>query len=100
MKLLLNEQEVRDGICVLMADRCEVEPEDIEKVELEYIKGLGIQATASCFDIEKDQFNEVDIVKGIEMFLEDYHSFDTDVMNVELRYHKKDGVFAEVSVNE
>ncbi|MGD2351989.1 DUF2653 family protein [Bacillus subtilis] len=99
MKLLLNEQEVRDGVCVAMADRYGVEPEDIEKVELEFVKGLGVQATAS-FDFEKDRYDEVDIVKGIEMFLEEYHSFDIDLMNVELRYHKKDGVFAEVSVNE
>ncbi|KDN91271.1 DUF2653 family protein (plasmid) [Bacillus velezensis] len=99
MKLLLNEQEVRDGICVAMADHYGVEPEDIEKVELEYIKGLGVQATAS-FDFEKERYKEVDIIKGIETFLEEYHLFDTETMKIELRYHKKDGVFAEVFVNE
>jgi hypothetical protein len=98
--LLLNEQEIIDGVCVYVANRHDVEPQDVDVKELSYNKSVGFTANATFRGhYNADTLDTEDISEGIVMFLEDFHSFNPDVMTVELKFHKN--IFtAEVRVNE
>jgi hypothetical protein len=99
MRLLLNEQEIVDGICVFMANKFNGEPEDVDVKELEFHKNGKASAVAYIYG-EKEKVDNQEITIGIAQFLEEYHSFNPEVMNVKLSFSEHEGVFAEVFVNE
>ncbi|MBP0726672.1 DUF2653 family protein [Bacillus sp. RG28] len=100
MILLLNEQEIIDGVCVFVANKYDVEPQDVNLQELSYNKSVGFTANATFRGhYNADTLDTEDISEGIVLFLEEFHSFNPDVMTVELKFHKN--IFsAEVRVNE
>ncbi len=102
MRLTLNEQEVIDGICVFVSDD---HPEHVDVKELNYNKDTGITASATIFNPfdGKDEFHALrteGICEGILQFLNGYHNFNREVMTVKLKFDKKLGFSAEVTVNE
>ncbi|MCY7911178.1 YxcD family protein [Bacillus inaquosorum] len=102
MRLLLNEQEVIDGICVGIAKRYVEEPENVDVGSVTYSRSEGFTAKVSCngtFGL-MELVTQREIEEGIKQFLHDYHCFRPDLIELELKFHNKDGVFAEVSVNE
>ncbi|MBU8845745.1 YxcD family protein [Alkalihalobacillus gibsonii] len=99
MRLILNEQEIVDGICVYVANGENIYPEDVEVKELSYNKHMGFLAEAK-FGRHHTQLVSDDISEGIIQFLEEYHNFNPDLMVVELKYDETLGFYAEVLVNE
>ncbi|MCY7783248.1 MULTISPECIES: DUF2653 family protein [unclassified Bacillus (in: firmicutes)] len=99
MKLVLNEQEIVDGICVYVSNEEDIYPEDVEVKELSYNKRTGFFAEAKCGPHHKQLVSD-DISEGIIQFLEEYHNFNPDVTVVELQFDKKKGFSALVFVNE
>jgi hypothetical protein len=100
MRLILNEQEVVDGICVFVAREFDGDhPEAVNVKEINYHRNGQFSSSVSYFEFN----NELDtdqIADGIRQFLAEYHSFDLEVMTVELKFTEGKGVWAEVSVNE
>ncbi len=90
MRLILNEQEIVDGICVYISNEEDIYPEDVEVKELSYNKRTGFFAEAT-FGLHHKQLMSDDISEGIIQFLEEYHNFNPDVTVVELQFDKKKG---------
>ncbi len=78
MRLILNEQEIVDGICVYISNEEDIYPEDVEVKELSYNKRTGFFAEAT-FGLHHKQLMSDDISEGIIQFLEEYHNFNPDV---------------------
>lgn len=88
MRLILNEQEMVDGICVYISNEENICPEDVAVKELSYNKRTGFFAEAT-FGLHHKQLMSDDISEGIIQFLEEYHNFNPDVTVVELQFDKK-----------
>ncbi|MEH7209974.1 DUF2653 family protein [Priestia megaterium] len=99
MRLSLNEQEVVDGVCVVVANWMGSHVDQVDVKELSYKKGFGFCAEVTCgsarYEVDGD-----DIRKGIRMFLEQYHNFNPEIMGVYLNFTKKEGFTAEVVLEE
>lgn len=101
MKLLLNEQEVRDGCCVATAVVFDCEPDETV-VDLLFDKHIGFRAngreesgSGRVVHLDEDR-----IKNGIATFLTDYHSFNPDNMVIRLNFTEGQGVWAEVGIGE
>lgn len=99
MRLYLNETEVIDGICVFIANLEGGNPENVDVQELNYHKNGTFSSKADYFE-SRYSLRAEQICEGIRQFLEEYHSFNPIVTNVELQFTEDEGVWAEVFVNE
>lgn len=100
MKLTLNEQEVIDSVCVFVAETVNGNPEQVEVKEINVDSRGRVSAHAKYGHRFNHELNAEEIAEGIEMFLEEYHSFNPANMRVLLNYTDGQGVWAEVLVNE
>lgn len=98
MQLYLNESEVVDACCVLVATRHRVIPERVN-VELFYEPGMGFGAEAKV-GWNKEQLNEQDMNEAVVLFLSEYHNFNTDLMDVQLQCPDESRIEAYVRVGE
>jgi hypothetical protein len=98
MKLILNEQEVIDGVCVFVAEYFGCEPQQVE-VDLHFRNGRFSANGETVFG-DTLRMNQQDIIDGIAMFLKEYHHFNPDFMSVQLNFHEGQGIWAEVIVAE
>jgi hypothetical protein len=99
MRLFLNEQEVIDGVCVFTANRNNGIPEDVEVKEIDFHKNGTFSAVAMIYG-DRQRLDTQDIINGVAEFLEEYHCFNPEVMNVKINFSEHEGVFAEVFINE
>ncbi|AJO60836.1 DUF2653 domain-containing protein (plasmid) [Bacillus subtilis] len=100
MRLILNEQEIVDGICVFISNDAATSPEDVEIKELTYNNHKGFIAEVRYGPLRRQFLGTTQISEGIIQFLEEYHNFNPDLTVVELKYDEKLGFHAEVLVNE
>ncbi|MGG0308392.1 DUF2653 family protein [Priestia megaterium] len=100
MQLLLNKQEIIDGVCVAVANRDNARPKDVVVNELGYDEKHGFYAEARCYSCVHELDGD-EIAEGIVEFLYKFHKFDPELMSVTLHYHDDEDQFiAEVLVNE
>lgn len=99
MRLILNEQEIVDGVCVFVANEGDFLPEYVDVKELNYHRNGEFTSLAKVsglkYHLDTDQ-----IIQGIEQFLEEYHSFNPEIIRTVLNFTEGQGVWAEVFVNE
>jgi hypothetical protein len=101
MRLILNEQEVTDGICVYIADEVGGGyPEYVEVKEIGYTRNDEFYSKAVYFGKQKYELDTYQICEGIQRFLVQYHSFNRQFMSVNLKFEEGKGIWAEVLVNE
>jgi hypothetical protein len=100
MKLKLNEQEIVDSVCCFVAEVAQGNPEQVEVKELNVDRKGRVTAEAKYGFRFNHELSPEEIIEGIEIFLEENHSFDPNVMTVMLNYTEGEGVWAEVLVNE
>lgn len=99
MKLILNEQEIIDGICVYVAHKYGTQPETVDVKELTYNRDELFTATVESPYAHED-LNSVQITYGIVRFLSEYHNFNPDIMSIEMDHSRKHGFTAIVNVGE
>lgn len=99
MKILLNEQEIVDGICVWMAREFGGEPFHVNVIGLDLHRNGEVTAIAEIFD-NREELDQEDIEDGIALFFEEYHEFDPNVMEVNVFGDGMLGFTAEVLINE
>jgi hypothetical protein len=90
MRLILNEQDVIDAVCVWIAardndgDLSTASPEDVKNVELTHDNGrFSAIGTIYRYDYP---LREQDIINAVAVFLRAYHSFDEDRLRVKLTF--------------
>jgi len=99
MRLLLNEQEIIDGICVYVSNKHYTDPSSVEVSELGVTENGNFYAEVHC----KGHFhalNTEDIVNGIIQFLHEFYNFNPNVLDVKLKYEDEKGFSAGVISNE
>ncbi|MDP4163961.1 MAG: DUF2653 family protein [Bacillota bacterium] len=96
MELLFNEQDLVDSVCVYMAIRENVRPEQVD-VDLEFNPSSGFAASALFFG-RTTRLTEQDIIDAVAIFLRDYHQFDPDSLLVDLSFSEQDGCKASIQV--
>jgi len=96
MEVLFNEQDIVDSVCIYIALKERIEPEQIE-VDLELHPSLGI--TASTLALGRTaRLHEQDIIDAVAVYLQDYHQFVADHLQVNLSFSEKDGFTASIQV--
>jgi hypothetical protein len=85
-----------DSICVYIALEERIEPEQVE-VDLELHPSLGI--TASTLALERTaRLHEQDIIDAVAVYLQDYHQFVANHLQVNLSFSEKNGFTASIQV--
>lgn len=107
MILLLNEQEVTDGVCVAVAmiHDDQGEPENVEMVELGKRRNGSFYAEAIYHGWGRDTEYTLDnqqIIDGIANFLQEYHEFNFEGLGFsgELLVNDNGTIGAKIIFNE
>ncbi|MGG0462032.1 DUF2653 family protein [Priestia aryabhattai] len=96
MEVLFNEQDIVDSVCIYIALKERIEPEQVE-VNLEIHPSLGV--TASTLALGRTaQLHEQDIIDAIAVYLQDYHQFVANHLQVNLSFSAKNGFTASIQV--
>lgn len=102
MFLRLNEQEVKDGCCVAANEQHGIPLEEVE-IQLHFDEKHGFFATAwngnRTFRINHNLAHQ-QMIDGISLFLNKFHSFNIEDMRLELLFNPEVGIYAEVYINE
>ncbi len=96
MELLFNEQDVIDSVCVFVAARDRLRPEQVE-VDLEFNPSYGFAATAAVYG-RTQRLNEQDLIDAIAVYLRDYHQFIPESLLIDLSFSETTGVSASIQV--
>jgi hypothetical protein len=98
MKILFNEQDMIDSVCVFAASRHQQQPEHFgAELFYEEHKGFSAETTVQHGYI-KYNFTEQDIIDGIAMYLRDTHNFDPYRLSIELFFEEGKGFSAEITL--
>ncbi|CAM2862709.1 DUF2653 domain-containing protein [Paenibacillus sediminis] len=98
MKILFNEQDVINSVCVFTAERYNEVIRNLE-AELLFEESRGIYATASTINGHRIyEITEQDIVDGTAIYLDKYHNFDPNTLSIELFFDQDNGVSAVIEV--
>jgi hypothetical protein len=96
MKLLFNEEDLTDSVCVFAALQYDKDLEQIE-AELFHDTEKGFSAAASVDNGQyKYPLSEQDIIDGVAIYLRDYHNFDPKRLVIELFFDEGQGYSAEI----
>jgi len=96
MEVLFNEQDIVDSICIYIALKERIEPEQVE-VDLELHPSRGI--TASTLALGRTaQLYEQDIIDAVAVYLQDCHQFVANHLQVNLSFSDKNGFIASIQV--
>lgn len=96
MEVLFNEQDLVDSICIYIAVKESIEPQQVE-VDLEFHPSLGLAASTSALGCATRLY-EQDIIDAVAVYLQDYHQFVADHLQVNLSFSEKDGFTASIQV--
>lgn len=99
MKLLINENEIVDGICVYIANEMNTDPEEVDVTEISAKADGEIIARTKTFG-DTHLLGPEEILEGIFQFLEEFHNFNRQGMHGSLHFNKREGFSAELFVNE
>ncbi|MEK5036198.1 DUF2653 family protein [Paenibacillus sp. FSL R7-0302] len=99
MKLLFDNQDVTDAICVYIADQYEGGiPEMVDDVRLCYTPSIGFTAIGEIYG-EYNNLTEQDMIDAISTYLQIHHCFIPDCILVNLQYHSEiQGFGAEIII--
>lgn len=92
MRIILDEQDLTDAVCVWIATRFNgnvitgSEPEEVRHVQLHY-NGV-FSATGSIYG-RPDMLDEEDLKNAVAVYLRGYHSFDEDRMLINLSLYEE-----------
>jgi hypothetical protein len=100
MKILFNEQDLIDSVCVFIANRYN---EDIQGIEAELYheedKGISAETTVKN-DRKTYTLSEQDIIDAAAIYLDEYHNFDPIQLSIELIYDEDKGISAIIDKME
>lgn len=95
MRLILNEQDIIDSVCVYIAVKEnddvineDIAPEDVQGVELTHDSGQFF-ARGRIYG-EHHRLHEQQIINAIAVFLRVYHSFDEGRLNIKLLFENEE----------
>ncbi|MED4156409.1 DUF2653 family protein [Priestia aryabhattai] len=96
MEVLFNEQDIVDSVCIYIALKERIEPEQVE-VNLELHPSLGVTASTLALGLTA-QLHEQDIIDAVAVYLQDYHQFVANHLQVNLSFSAKNGFAASIQV--
>lgn len=95
MELLFNEQDVIDSVCVEVAARENVRPENVD-VDLEFNPSYGFAANARYRGMFERRLNEQELIDAVAFYLREWHNFNPDQLKVDLRFNQQEGISASI----
>ncbi|MEK1830315.1 DUF2653 family protein [Priestia megaterium] len=96
MEVLFNEQDIVDSVCIYIALKERIEPEQVE-VNLGLHPSHGV--TGSTLALGRTaQLHEQDIIDAVAVYLQDYHQFVANHLQVNLSFSAKNGFNASIQV--
>lgn len=96
MRLLLNEQDLIDSVCVFAAQRAGDPPQNWV-AELFFNTEYGFSATAEGRNrYNRYQLNEQDLIDAVAIFVADEHRIDPQALEIELYFEEDRGFSAVV----
>lgn len=93
-KLILNEQEVINALCLFHARFKNVQPSDVE-VELAYDDAAGFTAEA-YLNGQMEYYNTVNLITAIRLYLEEQLNRDSLSARIVLDLHDEEGIIARI----
>ncbi|PGA19461.1 hypothetical protein COL65_08190 [Priestia aryabhattai] len=96
MEVLFNEQDIVDSVCIYIALKERIEPEQVE-VDLELHPSRGITASTLALG-HIARLHEQDIIGAVAVYLQDYHQFVENHLQVNLAFSEKNGLTASIQV--
>lgn len=96
MRILFEEQDVIDAVCVYEAAEHAYRPEQIE-VDLQFHPAHGFHASARL-PYRTVELGEQQLIDAIAVYLRDYHHFIPERLGIDLQFHEHTGITAEIMV--
>ncbi|CAK8581808.1 MULTISPECIES: DUF2653 family protein [Priestia] len=96
MEVLFNEQDIVDSICIYIALKERIEPQQVE-VDLEFHPSLGFAASTLALG-RTARLHEQDIIDAVAVYLQDYHQFVANHLQVNLSFSEKNGFTSSIQV--
>ena len=100
MEVLFNEQDVIDSVCVAVAARERIAPENVD-VDLEFNPSYGFAANARFIGgmfrhNETRRLNEQEVIDAVAFYLREWHNFNPEQLKVDLQFNEKEGIGASI----
>ncbi|BCJ87102.1 DUF2653 family protein [Effusibacillus dendaii] len=97
MKILFDEQDLIDSVCVLTAMRHNRPVESLQ-AELFYEEQKGFSALVTAQNgLYRYDLTEQDLIDSVAVYLSEYHQFDPQKLTVELLFEENNGFSAYVN---
>lgn len=94
-KIIITEDELVNAICLLVADKKEVKPEEVE-VELMWDEEYGFSAEVHL-NGRMQVYIEANLIEAIRFYLQNYMGRDPYAAGIELVLDEEQGIFAYAS---
>lgn len=92
-KLIISEQDVINAICVYVARKKQIKPEEVE-VELMYDDDYGFSAEAYT-DNRKQVLITANVIEALRLWLDEYLGRDP-YAPIKLELHDQEGIIAKI----
>ncbi|CAM5221529.1 hypothetical protein UACE39S_01583 [Ureibacillus acetophenoni] len=93
-KIVLNEQQLVDAICLFQAKFRQVSPQEVE-VELMYDDEEGFSAEAFVHG-QSDVYSTANFIAAIRLYIEEQLNRDSMSARIMLNLHDEEGIIANI----
>lgn len=94
-KLIISEQDIINSLCIYMAGKKQVRPEEVE-IELMYDDDYGFSAE-SWVNGRKQVLIKVNIIEALRLWLDEVLNIDPFAAAIELKLDDEQGIIAYIS---